>query len=299
MLSCTRNLRPGNEGTVNLDCIFIFILCASSCRHLNLPRFVTGVMDTQTSAPPVTKVLVLPGAGEYPRKGDFVTVHCTGFGKDKDLASKFWSTRDDGEEQFKFQLSGGDVIEGWEIALLTMRVGERAEFVIRSDFAYGEDGFSDFGILPNSPLKFDLELLRIDPISKSSRGAQNTSGVGSSAANAVNRFQPSVPLEGTFTQRLVPGKVAVRYKPPAIGLQYSLSKNLAASAAVSESAAPEDGEPGKQQVLVLPLNLSKSVDAPGVTKALLRGDFGCATFFAALKPEQIQRVVAVLLRNLQ
>ena len=79
--------------------------------------------------PPVSKIVTVPGAGEFPRKGDFVTVHCTGYGRARDLGRKFWSTHDDGEDQFKFQLGGGDVIEGWEQALLTMRVGERAEYV--------------------------------------------------------------------------------------------------------------------------------------------------------------------------
>ena len=80
--------------------------------------------------PPFTKVIMVLGVGEFPRKGDFVTVHCTGYGKGRDLGCKFWSTRDDGEEQFKFQLGGGDVIEGWEQVLLTMRVGERSEYVV-------------------------------------------------------------------------------------------------------------------------------------------------------------------------
>lgn len=64
------------------------------------------------------RVVILPGAGEFPRKGDFVTVHCSGYGKSRDLACKFWSTHDEEEDgPFKFQLGGGDVIEGWEVVL--------------------------------------------------------------------------------------------------------------------------------------------------------------------------------------
>lgn len=38
----------------------------------------------------VTKMILAEGHGATPTKGATVTVHCTGYGKDNDLALKFW-----------------------------------------------------------------------------------------------------------------------------------------------------------------------------------------------------------------
>jgi len=47
-------------------------------------------------------------------------------------------------------------------AVLTMRVGEKACIIAAPDYAYGAEGFPDWGVLPNSPVKFEIELLHID-----------------------------------------------------------------------------------------------------------------------------------------
>lgn len=38
----------------------------------------------------VTKEIIAEGNGPAPAKGNTVTVHCTGYGKDRDLSKKFW-----------------------------------------------------------------------------------------------------------------------------------------------------------------------------------------------------------------
>jgi hypothetical protein len=38
----------------------------------------------------VTKEIIKTGTGSQPRAGQEVTVHCTGYGKDRDLTKKFW-----------------------------------------------------------------------------------------------------------------------------------------------------------------------------------------------------------------
>jgi hypothetical protein len=54
-----------------------------------------------------TKEIIKAGNGEKPRKGQEVTVHCTGYGKDRDLSKKFWSTKDPGQEPFTFAVGKG------------------------------------------------------------------------------------------------------------------------------------------------------------------------------------------------
>ncbi|CAN0843387.1 Peptidyl-prolyl cis-trans isomerase FKBP12 [Linum grandiflorum] len=39
----------------------------------------------------VEKEIIRPGNGPKPSRGQKVTVHCTGFGKNGDLSEKFWS----------------------------------------------------------------------------------------------------------------------------------------------------------------------------------------------------------------
>ena len=54
-----------------------------------------------------TKELLRAGNGIKPQRGQKVTVHCTGFGKNRDLAEKFWSTKDPGQEPFTFAVGMG------------------------------------------------------------------------------------------------------------------------------------------------------------------------------------------------
>ncbi|CAO3645019.1 unnamed protein product [Cunninghamella echinulata] len=59
---------------------------------------------------------------------------------------------------FEFILGEGKVIEGWEHAIKTMKVGETAEVICTSDYAYGKKGYSSI-IPPDTTLKFKITLL--------------------------------------------------------------------------------------------------------------------------------------------
>ncbi|KAJ1428412.1 hypothetical protein B484DRAFT_329507 [Ochromonadaceae sp. CCMP2298] len=103
-----------------------------------------------------------PGiAGARPTLGSKVTVHCTGYGKNNDLSQKFWGTKDDGQKPFTFTIGKGQVIKGWDEGVLTMAVGEIARITCTPEYAYGASGFPAWGILPNSTLMFEIELLSV------------------------------------------------------------------------------------------------------------------------------------------
>jgi len=51
-----------------------------------------------------TKTILTPGNGQLPTKGQQVTVHCTGYGKNNDLNVVFWSTKDPGQKPFTFSV---------------------------------------------------------------------------------------------------------------------------------------------------------------------------------------------------
>ncbi|KAJ0452801.1 putative peptidylprolyl isomerase [Helianthus annuus] len=103
----------------------------------------------------VEKELIRAGNGPKPVKGQNVTVHCTGFGKNGDLSQKFWSTKDEGQQPFTFKLGLGQVIKGWDEGVLGMQLGE-----CTPDYAYGAGGFPAWGIQPDSTLVFEIEVLR-------------------------------------------------------------------------------------------------------------------------------------------
>ena len=88
-----------------------------------------------------------------------MTTHSSRFGKNNDLSLKFWSTKDEGQKPFTFTIGHGLVIKGWDQGVLTMRVGEIARILCTPDFGYGPDGFPAWGIMPNSTLAFEIEVL--------------------------------------------------------------------------------------------------------------------------------------------
>ena len=107
------------------------------------------------------KTILKEGAGPTPTKGKEVAVHCTGYGKGGDMSVPFWSTKDPGQQVFKFKIGLGQVIKAWDEGVMTMKVGEVARINATADYAYGAGGFPAWGIMPNSPLLFEIEVLSV------------------------------------------------------------------------------------------------------------------------------------------
>lgn len=107
-----------------------------------------------------TKEILRAGNGVKPKRGQSVTVHCTGYGKNRDLNVKFWSTKDPGQQPFTFQVGMGNVIKGWDESVIDMSIGEIARIHCSPDYAYGAGGFPAWGIQPNSELLFEIEILK-------------------------------------------------------------------------------------------------------------------------------------------
>ena len=86
-----------------------------------------------------------------------ILVHYTGKLQD---GTKFDSSYDRGEP-FSFQIGLRQVIEGWEIGLMGMKVGGKRTLVIPPELAYGERGAGDL-IPPNATLTFDVEIVDVE-----------------------------------------------------------------------------------------------------------------------------------------
>ena len=95
------------------------------------------------------------GNGEkVPRRAN-VKVHYTG---KLENGTIFDSSVERGEP-VEFPLNG--VIPGWTEGVQLMVVGDKFEFTIPGNLAYGENGMPQAGIGPNATLIFEVELLDI------------------------------------------------------------------------------------------------------------------------------------------
>jgi FKBP-type peptidyl-prolyl cis-trans isomerase FkpA len=97
------------------------------------------------------------GSGAAAKAGDRVTVHYVGTLTD---GKKFDSSRDRGEG-FRFALGQGQVIQGWDMGVAGMLVGELRRLTIPPEMGYGKRGFPP-DIPANATLVFEVELLKVN-----------------------------------------------------------------------------------------------------------------------------------------
>jgi len=99
---------------------------------------------------------ITEGSGRIAAKGDRVHVDYTGTLED---GTVFDSSIPRGEA-FEFKLGGGQVIAGWEIGVMGMKIGETRKLTIPHTQAYGEDGYPGL-IPPRATLIFTVKLVEI------------------------------------------------------------------------------------------------------------------------------------------
>lgn len=145
-------------------------------REVINPSRTAQVRDygTQPEAPqamangePLTQLKIIDtqvGSGEVAQKGKGVLVHYTGWlydpaqpnGKGKQFDSSIG-----GATPFGVFLGVGRVIKGWDEGIPGMKVGGKRTLIIPAEMAYGSRNVGDGLIPPNSPLIFDVELIRV------------------------------------------------------------------------------------------------------------------------------------------
>jgi FKBP-type peptidyl-prolyl cis-trans isomerase len=125
-------------------------------------NIVTGQVlhleDFSTSKHGIKYNIIKSSDEQKAQLGDIVTVHYSGYLLDgvNKVGKKFDSSLDRGEP-FQFNLGARQVIEGWELTLADMKIGEERVVILPPQLAYGNRAIS---IIPaNSFLIFDIKLI--------------------------------------------------------------------------------------------------------------------------------------------
>jgi FKBP-type peptidyl-prolyl cis-trans isomerase len=111
-----------------------------------------------TTMPEATKLKIEDtkiGDGKEVKSGDTIIINYKGTLTD---GTKFDSSYDRGEP-FETQIGVGQVIKGWDLGVIGMKVGGKRKLIIPPSLGYGSQ--SAGSIPPNSTLIFEVELMGI------------------------------------------------------------------------------------------------------------------------------------------
>jgi FKBP-type peptidyl-prolyl cis-trans isomerase len=144
---------------MNFKLVFFSLLMLSSYTAIAQTAPPADTIQTKSG---LKYVKVKAGTGKQVINGSVVKVHFVGRYTDGDI---FDTSLD--AKPVKLKVATGEVIKGWDEALLLMREGDKLVLVVPPALGYGEKGHIDpedpvtFLVYPNSTLIFDLELLEV------------------------------------------------------------------------------------------------------------------------------------------
>ena len=115
-----------------------------------------GTHMTQTTAASDQSLkveIMAEGEGPLVPNGATVTMHYNGYLEDDTLFDSSYTRG----APFTFKVGEGEVIKGWELAVIQLRKRSKAKLVIPSELAYGSDGLGT-KVPPNATLIFVVEV---------------------------------------------------------------------------------------------------------------------------------------------
>lgn len=101
---------------------------------------------------------VVVGDGDVVEVGDTITAHYTVWlWEDDALSTQIETSRPN--NPFSASIGVGQLIDGWDLGIPSMRVGGQRELLIAPEFAYGASGQGS--VPPNATLFFEVEILSV------------------------------------------------------------------------------------------------------------------------------------------
>ena len=139
--------------------VIIVILVGAGFYVFNKPVKINNQnQNMQDTTQPEVKIEILTeGVGEGAKAGNKVTVDYTGTLTD---GTKFDSSIDRGQP-FTLTLGQNSVIQGWELGLVGMKVGEKRKLTIPPELGYGSQAVGT-AIPANSTLIFEIDMISIN-----------------------------------------------------------------------------------------------------------------------------------------
>ena len=99
----------------------------------------------------IRKKIIKEGKGTNPKEGNEVTINY--IGKYDNIIFE----QSNEEKETSFIIGENKVIKGWDIAVKTMKLGEKSEFIMKPEYTYGDKQINE-NIPPNSILTYEIEL---------------------------------------------------------------------------------------------------------------------------------------------
>ena len=100
------------------------------------------------------------GTGPSPARGQKCLVHYTGWLSDWGKKGKKFDSSLDRGQPLAIPIGVGQVIQGWDEGLMSMREGGKRTLYIPAHLGYGRRGAGG-DIPPNADLIFDVELVKV------------------------------------------------------------------------------------------------------------------------------------------
>ncbi len=89
------------------------------------------------------------GTGPQPKAGQQVTVQYTGWLDEGGKKGKKFDSSRDRNQPFSFTIGAGQVIQGWDQGVMTMKTGGKRTLIIPPELGYGARGAG--GVIPRTP----------------------------------------------------------------------------------------------------------------------------------------------------
>ena len=105
----------------------------------------------------VIKKVIQEGSGDQlPKKKNCVAVEYSSRLEDGTV----FDQSDEGNPKV-FPIGTGTLLKGWDLAIQTMKLGEKAEIIIEPEYAYGEEGAGDL-VPKNAKIYCTTQIVKID-----------------------------------------------------------------------------------------------------------------------------------------